>query len=74
MCFKKFICCNIVMNWKVDAMRQKCWESFLQKKKAKDAIEMYKKLPGFCEHMKDFYIDKYFVDERCWTEGYVAIN
>lgn len=47
---------------------------FSSEKSAKDAIEMYKKLPGFCEHMKDFYIDKYFVDERCWTEGYVAIN
>lgn len=73
MCFKKFICCNIVMNWKADAMRQSVGNLFFRKK-AKDTIEMYKKLPGFCEHMKDFYIDKYFVDERCWTEGYVAIN
>ena len=47
---------------------------FSSEKKAKDAIEMYKKLPGFCDHMKDLYIDKYFVDERCWTACYVAIN
>lgn len=46
---------------------------FSSAEKAEEAIEMYKTLPGFCERPKDFHLDKYLVDERCWTEGFFTI-
>lgn len=46
---------------------------FSSAEKAQEAIEIYKTLPGFCEHPQDFHLDKYLVDERCWAEGYCTI-
>lgn len=46
---------------------------FSSEEKAQAAIEMYRTLPGFCEHPENFHLDKYLVDERCWTEGFFTI-
>lgn len=46
---------------------------FSSEDKAQQAIEMYRTLPGFCEHPQDFHLDKYLVDETCWTEGFCTI-
>ncbi|MBQ9484451.1 MAG: hypothetical protein IJU82_09685 [Ruminiclostridium sp.] len=35
------------------------------------AVSRYRKLPGFCDHPDDFYIDRYEVDKDCWTEGFI---
>lgn len=47
---------------------------FSSEEKAQQAIEMYRTLPGFCEHPQDFHLDKYSVGERCWTEGFFTIT
>ena len=47
---------------------------FSSEKKAKDAIEMYRTLPGFCEHPQDLYMDPYRMDKGCWTEGYQTLE
>lgn len=47
---------------------------FSSEEKAQEAIEIYRTLPGFCEHPQDFYLDKYLVDEKCWTEGFFTIS
>ncbi|EFB74874.1 DUF7336 domain-containing protein [Subdoligranulum variabile] len=46
---------------------------FSSEDKAQQAIEMYRTLPGFCEHSQDFHLDKYLLDERYWTEGFFTI-
>lgn len=46
---------------------------FSSEDKAQQAIEMYRTLPGFCEHLQDFHLDKYLMNERYWTEGFFTI-
>lgn len=46
---------------------------FSSEEKAQEAIEMYRTLPGFCEHPQDFHLDKYLMNERYWTEGFFTI-
>jgi len=44
--------------------------AFSSKENASRVIKRYKQLPGFREAKKGFYIDKYQIDEECWSEGY----
>ena len=45
------------------------------RKRAETAVKQYMKLPGFKEHsLENFYIDKYELNKRMWTEGFITIE
>lgn len=46
---------------------------FSSEEKAQSALKMYRTLPGFYDHPRDFHLDKYLVDARCWTEGFFTL-
>lgn len=43
---------------------------FSDEKNAQEAIDEYKKLPGFKNHKNGFFIDKYKLDKKNWAEGF----
>lgn len=46
---------------------------FSTEQEAQKAIEHYKTLDGFKDYPDDFYVDKYEVDKRHWTEGFIKV-
>ena len=40
--------------------------------KARARIERARLLPGFANHLENFHIDAYVLDEDQWTEGFVT--
>ena len=45
---------------------------FSSEKKAKKAIKRLKKVKGFKKYKKNFYLDKYVVDQVNWLEGFIT--
>ncbi|MNK75980.1 hypothetical protein D3C87_955350 [compost metagenome] len=46
---------------------------YSSKEKAKNIINIYKKLPGFNNYPKDcFHISKYQIDKDNWEEGFIT--
>ena len=43
--------------------------AFSSEGKAQEIVKKYKKLPGFKEVQDGFDIDKYQIDEECWSDG-----
>ena len=43
---------------------------FSSQQTAEEAIEGYKKLPGFRNKQENFFIDKYELDKKHWAEGF----
>ncbi len=46
---------------------------FSTEQEAKKAMEYYKTLEGFRDYPDDFYIDKYEVDKKYWSEGFITV-
>ena len=45
------------------------------REKAKAVVKQYMNLPGFKEHgLESFYIDKYELNQRLWTEGFITVD
>jgi hypothetical protein len=47
---------------------------FSSEEKAALAIDSARNLPGFSEAPDGFSVDKYQVDKRTWTEGFVTVQ
>ncbi len=43
---------------------------FSSKKEAEEAVEYYKKLPGFKDFLDGFCINEYEIDKDYWIEGF----
>jgi len=41
---------------------------------AEAAIERLKAKPGFSDTPEGFIVDRYVMNEDCWTEGYVTVT
>lgn len=47
---------------------------FDSRESAESAIVSYRELPGFREFPEGFSVDKYEVNKKCWTEGFLTRN
>jgi hypothetical protein len=45
---------------------------FSSEESAAHAVDCARKLPGFVEAPDGFSVDKYQIDKRTWTEGFVT--
>jgi len=45
---------------------------FSTEKKAKEVVDIYKKLPGFKDFKNNFFINNYQLDSPEWKEGFVS--
>ena len=43
---------------------------FSSRKRAESALQTASKLPGFCEYLSGFCIDKYCINQLEWSEGF----
>ena len=57
-----------------DTTETKTLGIFSSKEEAEKAVEFYKTLPGFKDYTDCFNIDKYELNEKEWTEGFVTIE
>jgi len=47
---------------------------FSSESKAKEMIEKYKKILGFCNYPDGFSTDRYILDKAEWTEGFLTLD
>ena len=57
-----------------DTTKVKTLGIFASKEETESAIEFYKTLKGFKDYPDCFNIDKYELNEKEWTEGFVTIE
>jgi hypothetical protein len=43
---------------------------YTSKEAARLAVRRLRRKPGFCDHPKGFYIDKYLIDKDHWSDGF----
>ena len=48
--------------------------TYSSEENAKQAQERVSLQPGFCWDLEGFHIDKYLVDQDCWTQGFYTIS
>jgi hypothetical protein len=41
---------------------------------AEEAIERLSAKPGFSDSPEGFVVDRYVLNEDCWTEGYITVT
>jgi hypothetical protein len=47
---------------------------YSSQEQAEAAIERLSKKPGFSDVPEGFVVDRYVVNQDCWTEGYVSMT